>query len=296
MFADDKTLYASARTQRESSAILSAALRALNEALELLGMKINLEKTVVMSLQPKTRSVLPLATPLAVTLCGVTLREVHSVRCLGIVIDDQLSFSTHIDSVTAKVSRKIGVLRRTHRQLSLYAKRLYVLCVIQPDIEYALPVFLTYLSCRDRDRLFSLHRRALRAACGAPFDAPVKPLLHSLTLKPMDHRFLFLFCSFIFQCYIMHTSSALRTLFPVCAGTRATRGVTSQNIDIQRYRSMLGYNSFGNRSAIIWNAFPTAAKSCKNIIDFKRELLVVLSDNDQFLRLRALLFDNVFNL
>ena len=59
------------------------------------------------------------------------------VKSLGVVIDNKLSFTPHCDKLVAKVSRKIGALRRSFRQLSPCACRLYVLCVIQSDLEFA---------------------------------------------------------------------------------------------------------------------------------------------------------------
>ena len=48
---------------------------------------------------------------------------VSQTRLLGIIIDDSLSWSPHLDSICKKVGRKIGAIRRTYRQLTPTARR-----------------------------------------------------------------------------------------------------------------------------------------------------------------------------
>ena len=46
------------------------------------------------------------------------VKIVSQTRLLGIIIDDSLSWSPHVNSICKKVGRKIGALRRTYRQLT----------------------------------------------------------------------------------------------------------------------------------------------------------------------------------
>ena len=114
-------------------------------------------------------------------------------------IDDKLSFSEHILEVAAKVSRKIGCLRRIRRQLSLYARRLYLLCVIQPDLEYAIVATCTLMSCEDRNRLSSLFRRAVRAVFGATPQEDAAPLMEQLNVRPPEDRWILRLAVFAFR-------------------------------------------------------------------------------------------------
>ena len=73
---------------------------------------------------------------------------------LGVVIDNHLSCSDQIDAVCSKVGRKIGALRYSIWQLSLSARRAFLLSVIQPDLEYAgsATVFSMSASLRDHHK------------------------------------------------------------------------------------------------------------------------------------------------
>ena len=116
-------------------------------------------------------------------LQGATPLLVHEHRVLGVIIDHKLSWSAHIDSVVARAGRKIGCLRRVHRQLSLQARQLFLLSVILPTLDYASSAFCMQASAKDRDRLQAVFRRAIRADYGASRDAQVDPLMDQLNVR-----------------------------------------------------------------------------------------------------------------
>ena len=271
---------------------LTSALVSLTSHLQELGMVINEDKTVVMFIKPRS------SPDSQHTICvhGRSLTEVSSTRCLGIIIDNRLSFSDQCNKLVAKVSRKIGALRRSFRQLSLKARRLYVLCVIQPDLEFAFQSYLPSLSVSDRERLFSLHRSAVRAAFGAHYQEDITPLLKSLNLSTLKQRYVELFARFVFHCKTNTTVKCLSSLFPAISHPQhTTRGVSFSNIRLSRYNSSSGYRSFSSRAALVWNFLPSPMKTCKFPGTFSALLRDLLKDESQFVRLQQLLFDNVFN-
>ena len=73
----------------------------------------------------------------AIVYKGKPIHRVSQVRLLSIIVDDSLSWSAHVNYLHSKLARKIGVLRRSSRQLTLNAKRQFLISVIQPDLEYA---------------------------------------------------------------------------------------------------------------------------------------------------------------
>ena len=77
------------------------------------------------------------ASKLSVYCNGSPIKSVSEVRLLGLTVQDNLSWADHIDALQLKVGRKIGVLRRTSRQLSCAVRRVFLFSIIQPDLEYA---------------------------------------------------------------------------------------------------------------------------------------------------------------
>ena len=50
---------------------------------------------------------------LDLSINGISLKRVNSNKCLGVEIDEFLTWDAHISSVSKKVSSGIGVIRRS---------------------------------------------------------------------------------------------------------------------------------------------------------------------------------------
>ena len=136
------------------------------------------------------------------------------------------------------------------------------------------------ISAKNRNKLASLHQRAVRVACGASPQANITPLLHHLNVSSFQYRSVFLFLVFIFHCYCIKPAVCLQSLFPICTSTRTTRGSTTHDMSINRYRSMSGFLSFSSKSALVWNYLPDDLKtSCTTIADFRVKLAIWLKDS-----------------
>ena len=116
------------------------------------------------------------------------IKLVSQTRLLGIIIDDSLSWSPHVDSICKKVGRKIGALRRTYRQLTPTARRQFFVSVIQPDLEYAASATIPFMPTGQQDRLLALWKKAVRCLAGVHPHDDVLPLIRNLKLTLLSHR------------------------------------------------------------------------------------------------------------
>ena len=142
---------------------------------------INVKKSGVMIISPDRN---PTTHPSVISLQDEPLNFVTETRLLGIQVDNCLSWTKHIDVIVRKVSQKVGVLRRTFRQLSKLARRQYILSVVLPDTLYCICSFITLITAKDHNRLVSVYNRAIRAACGASSRDSISDLLKTLMLSP----------------------------------------------------------------------------------------------------------------
>ena len=116
----------------------------------------------------------------AIVYKGKPIRMISQVRLLGIIVDDCPSWSAHVNYLHSKLARKIGLLRRSSRQLTLHAKRQFLISVTQPDLEYAAGAVIPTMSASNRSRLLALWSKAARRAAGADWQSEIKPLLDQI--------------------------------------------------------------------------------------------------------------------
>ena len=237
----------------------------------------------------------PTTHPSVISLQGEPLNFVTETRLLGIQVDNCLSWTKHIDVIVRKVSQKVGVLRRTFRQLSKLARRQYILSVVLPDILYCICSFVTLITAKDHNRLVSVYNRAIRAACGASSRDSISGLLKNLDVKPLDYYFLVSTGKFIFINHILRPLPVFTSLFPAPQSTRSTRNRDTHDIPYLKCRTTLGQKSFVLRAALFFNALPNDLKSSLFTSQFDRGFKRLLDDPVWFERYRAILFDNVGN-
>ena len=130
-------------------------------------------------------------------------------RCLGVTIDEHLTWHEHVNSTVAKVSQRIGFVKHIWRQLTKQARRLFFTAVIQPCFDYCSVVTMTQVTSKDRAKILRLLHRGVRVIVHVDSLTPVEPLFQELHLKALQEYWLFSILLFAF------TVSHLKPLQPI---------------------------------------------------------------------------------
>ena len=181
MFADDIDFVCSGTSVDIIGKRLSAGTSLLVPWLQTRGLRVNLQKTQAMLLQPK-------GTPscsLSVSFSAHTLQQVSEKRFLGLTVDDRLQWTWQVDRIVQKASRKLGTLRRSQRCLTLSSRLMYK-AVVQADLLYDAAACHHSLSATDRKKITALTRAGVRTVMLAPPLTPTSPLFLKLKLQPLS--------------------------------------------------------------------------------------------------------------
>ena len=77
----------------------------------------------------------------SVSMAGIPIPQVKIHKHLGVIFNDTLTWSNHIDKVYERCAQRVGILRRLRRTFPSRAlRRIYVGAVL-PIMEYACPVW-----------------------------------------------------------------------------------------------------------------------------------------------------------
>ena len=73
------------------------------------------------------------------------LKRVHTVKDLGILLDNKLRFSEHIATVTAKAFTILGIIRRTTQAFSdVYCLKTLYVSLVRSILEYGVTIWAPY--------------------------------------------------------------------------------------------------------------------------------------------------------
>ena len=104
--------------------------------------------------------------------------EVATHKVLGITIDNNLSWTNHVNELTKRVSQKLYQLAKIKHFLNAHARKLFFHAHIQPIIDYASTLW-NFVSANTLKPFVSIHKRALKLI-----------LLKSTSLTAHDYKLL----------------------------------------------------------------------------------------------------------
>ena len=96
------------------------------------------------------------------TLIGdVKIWEKNSVKLLGLTVDNNLNFDTHLTDLCQKAGSKLSALTRVFRFLNLDKRRILIKAFFESQFKYC-PLAWMFCSRKINNKINSLHKRALR--------------------------------------------------------------------------------------------------------------------------------------
>ena len=105
------------------------------------GLTLHPSKTQALSIDPFIHKS---SLSLYLNLCKNIIKITNTAKCLGILIDDQLSFKSHINFLEKKLSRSVGIMAKLCYHLPPNALlTLYHSLVEHIHLIYAMPVWAT---------------------------------------------------------------------------------------------------------------------------------------------------------
>jgi hypothetical protein len=122
-------------------------------------MTLNASKTkhMTISLRDKIIPVTP------VIINDTEIRQVTSFKLLGVILDENLNFHTHVDTIISKSYSKSHALQMLKRYgLNTPGLCLYYSSIIRSLLTYACPAWFPSLSKQDIDKLETIQKRCLK--------------------------------------------------------------------------------------------------------------------------------------
>ena len=164
---------------------LITASTCLDEWLADIGLLLNASKTQVMLLKPRGRDL----TPCVVKCKGIVLSVTNVSKYLGIWIDDELTWKSHIEHFSRKCAQATGRLWRHGRCLTIRARKTWYISMILSPLMYASNSFSPSLSKTLLSRVEKMAQSGIRAVFRVKRHTASAPLRHRLNVKPITQLY-----------------------------------------------------------------------------------------------------------
>ena len=195
-----------------------------------------------------------------------TIRYVSSTNCLGVTIDEKLSWSQHIALAQSAFNANVKMLRRINFLSTSILETFYYKIVI-PSVLYGIVIWGSGPKLKD---LEMIHIRAARLIHKLPDSFKDSDILSKVGWMPLEYFYKFRILTITYNAYYNLGLWEINSL--VTKNSNSDNLRKSLNVVLNRPKTELGRRSFVHRSAIAWNALPDNLKDSPSSSSFKHNL------------------------
>ena len=194
---------------------------------------------------------------------------VPQIKVLGVMLDNDMKYSSHIRNICVKASRQLNVLKRLSKYLNEQSRYAVYMSFMSSTFQYC-PVVWMFCGKVNGNKLEKLHERALRFIYKDNTSGYDELLLRSKILSLGLQRLRYLAIE-VFKCIRGMNPPYLNEMFTIKDqpyNFRDQMMVALPKFKTQTY----GYRSFRYYGGKVWNALPINVKTVTEINAFKRHL------------------------
>ena len=174
IYADDTTLCSTLKVNTDATQ-LNMELNNVSRWLNLNKLSLNVKKTKAMALHmPQKKIIHPI-----IQINGSNIEFVDNFVFLGITINNKLNWNSHINKVTNKISKTVGILNKLRSFLPSGVLQTIYNTLILPHMTYGILAW-----GRPTNTIHKIQKRAIRINCftASKYNAHTEPLFKQLNL------------------------------------------------------------------------------------------------------------------
>jgi hypothetical protein len=200
------------------------------------------------------------------------LEVCNNIRDIGIMVDSNLNWTSHIEKCVSKASKVMGLVKRTlgYTAPVTVKKQLYV-SLVRSGLEYCSQVWSGTTS-QNILLIERLQRSATRYILQQP-DLDYKDRLKELKLLPLTYRREYLDTCMFYKCMnglqILNINDYVQFTNENAAFTR-TR-LDKSRLRVPKTNTVLYQRTYFNRIVHIWNTLPESIRSNNETNTFKKQ-------------------------
>lgn len=268
LFADDTNLIISHKDPRILEANLNKELKLISNWFRLNKLSLNIDKTNFMIFKNKYNQ--NSNHKINVFINGKKLKQVSTVKFLGVLIEDNLSWKSHTAHICKIVSKYNGIIRKVKPYLPTNVLPILYNTLVLPYLNYCALIWADRNNSQ-LDSLFLVQKRIIRTCTNSLWLAHTDPLFVLLKTLKIHDIYKFQLGVFMFR----HHHKDLPPKFldnnffitNRSIHTYNTRSVDDFHIDFTNTR--LAENTIRYQGAHLWNSLLPKVKNSPSLASFK---------------------------
>ena len=195
LFADDSNVFYAGKNPNDMINIMNIELEKLLNWLKANRLSLNVKKTHFMFFCPPQKKA---EFSNSLTIDGETINRVNETKFLGVMVDDKITWASHINYISKKISKGIGILCKARKYLPKNCLVTLYYSFIYPYLNYCLEVWGKATE-NILSKIFKLQKRAIRIISNMPWRAHTSPLFDHLKILPLNKIYIYKIGTLMFK-------------------------------------------------------------------------------------------------
>ena len=268
LFANDATVHTSSTDKDTINEDISADLLQIIYWSKRNKLPINFDKPTYMLLRARKR--LNGTDHLELNVGEISIKQVSKQKLLGIVIDENLSWTPQIDNLCPILSSKISLLIQISAYVPQAVQKMFYQAYVLPILDYGSNTWGP-TSSNNIERLSKLQKRGARIIVKADLMTPSSYMFEQLSWLSIPKRFRYNKGVFAYKALNNLTPAYISNLLRLISKTnsRSLRSTENGRLSIPRSRSALLIALFSHSVAKLWNTLPQKIRTASSLNEFE---------------------------
>ena len=263
MYADDTNIIISDKNLIQLEYTINDELIKVNNWLKANKLLLNVNKTKYMLFIPNInkKNSNQGAINLNIIINNVSIDRVDTHKFLGIFVDEELNWKTHVDKIATQISRTIGIMYKLKHFIPRKVLRLIYLSLIQSHLMYGISVWRS-IDSSNCNRLITLQKKAIRIVSGTKYNSHTDPLFKKENLLKLDD--LYKLCCIKLYCLFLQNKCPL--FIKKSVNIKKNIYCTRQSYDVYKSRVKSKYDKqlLNYKIGETWNKLPLSIQAKVN--------------------------------
>ena len=265
-FADDTTTMLSDPDIKSLNETMEREANKVMEWFNCNKLIINLTKTNCMLFSNKRNT-----TNLNIRLNNIPLDQVTETTFLGVVIDDKLTWKSHVKHISTKISKSIAILKFVKNIFPKSVLRMLYMALIFSHLNYCNIIWGS--ACKTTlDPLYKLQKKAVRLINISNYLDHTEPIFRKLNILTIQKIFELNCLTFIYKCTKMEKFQHFKSLLISKSSIYCYDTRNKDQFRPPRSRLNIIRNSFFANGISLWNTLDIETKNSINIFRFKQKI------------------------
>ena len=273
LFADDTCIYYSSKFPNSTVEIMNDDLQKISDWSNKWLVKFNCDKTVSLVISNKNNDLDHDSLP-QLLLDGVPIKIAEKHKHLGVIINNKLSWSDHINFICEKSMKRLDAIRSLKYKCDRHTLEIFYFSFVRPILEYGQVLYAgTYL--KDLEKINKVETEAMKIVTGAIKGCSTALLHLEAGWDPISNRRKNGMLIMMYKIVNRDAPVNLLNIFDDITGNQ-NRGVNydlrSTQLRIPFCKTKQYKNSFFPYGIKLWNLLPNGSKTKPTLLSFKSHL------------------------